>query len=162
MQTSVELQGPFYYSTLILVILLTIVLVPAIIWLIHIIKGVKLPTFKKKVKVVPPKPVVIDKERLRRECFARIGSIETQEKNKEITRRKAYILLSETVRKFISRVSGNNASALTLKEIKELDNPSLANLIEQFYHPEFAFDDATEEEMDKAFFDARKVVKEWN
>lgn len=162
MQTSVELQGPFYYSTLILIILGALVLIPAIIWIAAMLKNVKMPKFKKKVVAPPPKPVKIDKEQLRSKCFNRIREIERLLEAEKISRRQAYIYLSACVREFISKITNNNVSALTLKEITELNMPSLSSLIEQFYHPEFAFDDATEEEMTQAFEDARKVVKEWN
>ena len=137
MQTSVELQNPFYYSTLITVVLIAMVVIPAIIWIITILKGVKLPVFQKKEKVKKAKPVVIDKEKLRSNCLNKITDIESQLKSEKISRRKAYILLSSCVRDFISAVSKNNVTALTLKEISELNMPSLSSLIEQFYHPEF-------------------------
>ncbi|MCQ2532211.1 MAG: hypothetical protein MJ093_05845 [Saccharofermentans sp.] len=145
-----------------MIILMAMVLIPAIIWIVSILKHVKLPAFKKKVKVVPPKPVVIDKEKLRKHCLVQISTIERKHSEGKISSRSAFIMVSAAVREFISAVSSNNVSALTLKEITDLNMPALSDLIEQFYHPEFAFDDATEDEMAKAFVDARKVVTEWN
>lgn len=160
MQTDVELQNPFSYSFLLTAILIGLAVLPVIIYLI-----VRLIHFKPAKKPAKPKPAPVyakpNLKTLKQMALAEINRIAAQHDAGEISDREAYVKLSMAVRDFVNRAEENNVSNMTLEEIKKLNLPKLESLIEQFYRPEFSYE-GPENNIRRAFEDARTVVSEWN
>lgn len=161
MTTSVTLQNPFSYSFILLLALIIIIVFPIILYLIIKIvaylrsKGKKVRTSNKKKS----KPVNIEKLKIK--YLDKIEKLEEKQKAEKISGRQSYLELSEIVREFVQESTGVKVSNYSLGEIKTLSMPSLYVLIEQFYKPEFGAEE-TEEGIENAFKDARRVVTEWN
>lgn len=159
MQTSIKLQEPFMYSPILLIIILIIVLTMTV-YLIYKLKG------KKKVKeeyedlkVIPEKnikniPVIKGK------YLEQLDSIYDKYQNRNIDLRKAYQLISETMRMFFFEITDITTQNYSLKEIKKLNIPNLYDLIEEYYEPEFASKSVGD--FNVSINKARSVVKEWN
>lgn len=161
MQTSVDLQSPFSYSLLLTLILAALVVLPLLIYGIYMLikhKPKKRPKKVKKPKPVKPKPVNV--ELVRRDYLNKLSTLKAKHSSGAIDDRTAYIELSSTVRNFVHEVTGIDTQNFTLAELKELNMPKLAILIEKFYRPEFSYEDQTAD-INQAFTDARTVVSQW-
>ncbi|MCQ2505368.1 MAG: hypothetical protein MJ103_09045 [Saccharofermentans sp.] len=163
MPVSVSLEDMFAYSTLLTILLVVLVALPLLVYLILKLKKFKLPASKKKKKPEAPKPYVRKRsiQEIKSDYLKQIDAIERKYKNNEIDDREAYLELSTVVRSFVQEMTGIKAVNLTLSEIKELGLPKLADLIAEFYRPEFAYEsDGTDTVRHIA--DARTVVTQWN
>ena len=157
MQTFINLQEPFTYSVIPMVIFIIII----------VILTCYLLFFKKKkevlnvenVKVIPEKnikniPVIKDK------YLKQLDSIEYKYSNNMIELRKAYQLISEAIRLFVFEVTDITTQNYSLAEIKKLNIPHLYNLIEEYYEPEFASKSIGD--FNNSINKARRVINEWN
>lgn len=162
MPISVNLQEMFGYSALLTILLVVLVAIPLLVYLFFKLKGFKLPE-KKKKKAEAPKPYVRKRgiQEIKSDYLRQISMIETKYKNNEIDDREAYLRLSTVVRSFVQEMTGIKAVNLTLSEIKELGLPTLADLIAEFYRPEFAYDSEGADTI-RHIADARTVVTQWN
>lgn len=162
MPISVNLQEMFGYSALLTILLVVLVAIPLLVYLFFKLKGFKLPE-KKKKKAEAPKPYVRKRsiQEVKSDYLRQISMIETKYKNNEIDDREAYLRLSTVVRSFVQEMTGIKAVNLTLSEIKELGLPTLADLIAEFYRPEFAYDSEGADTI-RHIADARTVVTQWN
>lgn len=149
--TTVSLQKPFSYSLIILGILIFLVLLP---WIIKLIQLIIKHWPKKKNK---PEKKVKNIAAIKSKYTKKIDKIAA---NESLTDREVYLELSSTVRNFVFEMTGVTAQNFSLREIKSLNMPELYDLIEQFYHPEFAAEEV-ETDITAAFEGARKVVREW-
>lgn len=162
MPISVSLQEMFGYSALLTILLVVLVAIPLLVYLFFKLKGFKLPE-KKKKKAEAPKPYVRKRsiQEIKSDYLRQISMIETKYKNNEIDDREAYLQLSKVVRTFVQEMTGIKAVNLTLNEIKELGLPALADLIAEFYRPEFAYESEGADTI-RHIADARTVVTQWN
>lgn len=162
MPISVSLQDMFAYSAVLTIILVVLVAIPLLVFLFFKLKGFKLPERKKK-KAEAPKPYVRKRsiQEIKSDFLMQITAIETKYKNNEIDDREAYIRLSTVVRSFVQEMTGIKAVNLTLSEIQELGLPKLADLIAEFYRPEFAYESEGADTI-RHIADARTVVTQWN
>ena len=162
MPISVSLQDMFVYSAVLTIILVVLVAIPLLVFLFFKLKGFKLPERKKK-KAEAPKPYVRKRsiQEIKSDFLMQITAIETKYKNNEIDDREAYIRLSTVVRSFVQEMTGIKAVNLTLSEIQELGLPKLADLIAEFYRPEFAYESEGADTI-RHIADARTVVTQWN
>lgn len=162
MPISVSLQDMFAYSAVLTIILVVLVAIPLLVYLFFKLKGFKLPERKKK-KAEAPKPYVRKRsiQEIKSDFLMQITAIETKYKNNEIDDREAYIRLSTVVRSFVQEMTGIKAVNLTLSEIQELGLPKLADLIAEFYRPEFAYESEGADTI-RHIADARTVVTQWN
>lgn len=150
--TTVDLQKPFSYSLIILGILIFLVLLP---WIIKLIQFIIKHWPKKKNK--PEKKKVKNIAAIKSKYTKKIDKIAA---NESLSDREVYLELSSTVRNFVFEMTGVTAQNFSLREIKGLNMPELYDLIEQFYHPEFAAEEV-ETDIAAAIAGARKVVSEW-
>ena len=162
MPISVNLQEMFGYSALLTILLVVLVAIPLLVYLFFKLKGFKLPE-KKKKKAEAPKPYVRKRsiQEIKSDYLRQISMIETKYKNNEIDDREAYLRLSTVVRSFVQEMTGIKAVNLTLSEIQELGLPKLADLIAEFYRPEFAYESEGADTI-RHIADARTVVTQWN
>lgn len=158
MRTTINLQEPFTYSFIPLII--TFLLIIAFTIYIMLSKKSK-DNFKGKmeeVKVIPEKnikniPVIKNK------YLQQLNDIEDKYTNKKIELRKAYQLISEAIRLFVFEVTDITTQNYSLTEIKNINIPVLYKLIEEYYEPEFA--SKTIGDFNSSINKARRVINEW-
>ena len=74
--------------------------------------------------------------------------------------RKAYQMISETIRMFVFEITDITTQNYTLQEIKRLSIPKLYDLIKEFYEPEFA--SKSKGNFNDSINKARRIINEWN
>ena len=154
MQTSVDLQDPFSYS-----------IVPIVVISIIIAASVFLLRRKKKAPVkqkAVPAPVfrLKSKEQAQREYLEKIAVVEQKYLAGQIDVRNTHQELSAIVRMFVHDLTGINAQNFSLNELKAHNIYQISNLIEEFYAPEFA--ERSEKEARSSIAQAREVIVRWN
>ena len=158
MQTSINLQDPFTYSVIPLIISICISII--FIILIYFNKLAKKSKIENiVVKEIPEKnikniPVIKGK------YLNQLDSIEYKYVNQMIELRKAYQLISEAIRLFVFEITDITTQNYSLAEIKKLNMPTLYNLIEEYYEPEFASKSIGD--FEASINKARRVINEWN
>ena len=159
MQTFINLQEPFTYS-LIPLIIVTFVIIAMTCYLIYSKKTKeKSKVDENEIKVIPEKnikniPVIKSK------YLNQLDTIEHKYTNEMIELRKAYQLISEAIRLFVFEITDITTQNYSLKEIKKLNIPDLDELIEEYYEPEFASKSVGD--FNSSINKARRVIKEWN
>lgn len=158
MRTTINLQEPFTYSFIPLIITFLLI----IGFTIYIILSKKAKDNVKgkmeQVKVIPEKnikniPVIKNK------YLQQLNDIEDKYTNKKIELRKAYQLISEAIRLFVFEVTDITTQNYSLTEIKKINIPVLYELIEEYYEPEFA--SKTIGDFNSSINKARRVINEW-
>lgn len=154
MQTSVNLQEPFSYS----IIPLVIVIALGVIVFILSHKKKEIAVVETQVKVIPEKnikniPVIKGK------YLDQLESIHYKYTNNSISLRKAYQAISETVRMFVFEITDITTQNYSLAEIKKLNIPELYELIEEYYEPEFASKSVGD--FDSSINKAKGVINKW-
>lgn len=158
MQTSIKLQEPFTYSVIPSIIIILFVLVMTV-YLIYSKRKKKKVNAKDNLKVIPEKniknvPVIKGK------YLEQLNSIEYRYTNNMIDLRKAYQLISESIRMFVFEITDITTQNYSLKEIEKLNIPNLYDLIEEYYEPEFASKSVGD--FGVSIEKARRVVEKWN
>lgn len=158
MQTSVKLQEPFEYSIILLIIAISFVLLITV-YLIYLKSKKQKSKIEEKVKVIPEKnikniPVIKGK------YLNQLDSIEYKYTNNMIELRKAYQLISESIRLFVFEITDITTQNYSLAEIKKLNIPNLYELIEEYYEPEFASKSIGD--FNSSINKARGVIRQWN
>lgn len=159
MQTSINLQEPFYYSLIPLLIIIVLIII-LIIYHRHFNKNaVKKEVEKKEVKVIPEKnkkniPVIKTK------YLKQLDEIEKKYNEQTIALRKAYQLISEAMRLFIFEVTDITTQNYSLAEIKKINLPVVYDLIKEYYEPEFASKSVGD--FKSSIQKARSVIEKWN
>lgn len=158
MQTTINLQEPFTYSIIPLVIIIVCIII-ATIYLLNLKNAKKEIEIKREdVKKIPEKnikniPVIKNK------YLQQLKDIEDKYTNNKIELRKAYQLISEAIRLFVFEVTDITTQNYSLAEIKKINIPELYNLIEEYYEPEFA--SKTMGDFSSSINKARRVINEW-
>ena len=100
-----------------------------------------------------------DLEKLRQEYLAKLMQIELDfDSDKQI--RSAYERMSVLIREFTYKATGVEVLKYSLSEIKGTGLNNLADLIEEYYEPEF--DKISEGDVKASIERTRKVITEWN
>lgn len=158
MRTTINLQEPFTYSLIPLMITFLLI----IGFTIYIILSKKTKENVKgkieEVKVIPKRnikniPVIKNK------YLQQLKDIENRYINKKIELREAYQLISEAIRLFVFEVTDITTQNYSLAEIKKINIPVLYELIEEYYEPEFA--SKTVGDFNCSINKARRVINEW-
>ena len=158
MQTTINLQEPFTYSIIPLVIIIVCIII-ATIYLLNLKNANKeIENKREDVKKIPEKnikniPVIKNK------YLQQLKDIEDKYTNNKIELRKAYQLISEAIRLFVFEVTDITTQNYSLAEIKKINIPELYNLIEEYYEPEFA--SKTMGDFSSSINKARRVINEW-
>ncbi len=158
MQTTINLQEPFTYSLIPLVIIIVCIII-ATIYLLNLKNSKKEIEIKREdVKKIPEKnikniPVIKNK------YLQQLKDIEDKYTNNKIELRKAYQLISEAIRLFVFEVTDITTQNYSLAELKKINIPELYNLIEEYYEPEFA--SKTMGDFSSSINKARRVINEW-
>ena len=157
MQTSINLQEPYQYN--ILPIIMVFIVIIFIVYYLILHKNI---TYTKdandKIKEIPEKNIKNIKI-IKGKYLNQLSSIEFKYKAQKIEIRKAYQLVSETIRMFVFEITDITTQNYSLSEIKKLDIPILYELIEEYYEPEFA--SKPKGDFEKSIIKARRVINEW-
>ena len=157
MQTSINLQEMYQYK--ILPIFVLIFLIFFITYYLIKNKDVNQKNdIKEKIKEIPEKNIKNIKI-IKGKYLNQLDSIEHKYKNKTIELRKAYQLISETIRMFVFEITDITTQNYSLSEIKKLNIPILYDLIEEYYEPEFA--SKPKGDFENSIIKARRVINEW-
>ena len=159
MQTSINLQEPFAYSIIPVIITICLTLIETYYLIYTKKKKEKNLVDEVKVKAIPEKnikniPVIKEK------YLNQLNTIEYRYTNNMIELRKAYQMISETVRLFVFEITDITTQNYSLAEIKKLNIPILYELIEEYYEPEFASKSVGD--FTTSINKARRVINEWN
>ena len=154
MHTSINLQEPYQYRVIPIIIII-IVIISVFYYLYKNKKQLK----QNIVKEIPEKNIK-NVRVIKGKYLNELNSIEYKYNNKMIDIRKAYQLISETIRMFVFEVTDITTQNYSLAEIKKLGIPVLYELIEEYYKPEFA--SKSEGDFESSIIKARRIVNEWN
>lgn len=159
MQTSINLQEPFAYSIIPVIITICLTLIETYYLIYSRKKKRKDRVNEVKVKAIPEKnikniPVIKGK------YLNQLDTIEYRYTNNMIELRKAYQMISENVRLFVFEITDITTQNYSLAEIKKLNIPILYELIKEYYEPEFA--SKSEGDFQASINKARRVINEWN
>jgi len=138
MKLSVDLQDP--YSYMILWVILAGALFLAVL-VAQIIFRKKNPKPKKEKKKKPPKIKTPPKKtlmQLKQTYAAELANLEYRVATQKVTIRAAYQEMSLIIRKFVAEATGIRVDDYTLEEISRLRMPILYSLVQEYYEPEFA------------------------
>ena len=154
MQTFINLQEPFTYSIIPLIITLFLIVI-----ITYYLSKKEVSTLENVIKPIPEKnvkniPVIKTK------YLKQLETIEDKYNNKTIELREAYQLISEAIRMFVFEVTDITTQNCTLLDLKELNIPNLYQLIKEYYEPEFASKSIGD--FNSSINKARRVINEWN
>lgn len=153
MQTSVNLQKPFTYS-IIPIIVISIICIGYVMWLILKYKV-------KKIKKIPEHIVKpLDMGKIKSKYIKKLNEIEFKLNSNRLTIRTAYQHTSKVIRGFVQEVTKIEVQNYTLDEIKHLNIPELYELVEEYYEPEFARTSVGD--IKNSIDKTRKVIEKWN
>lgn len=162
MPITVELEDMFSYSFWIVGLAVVVVFLIGIVALVIYIKT-KNRIKPEPVKVVPkpePKPAPLLGEQIKDKYYVMIDNLERQCREEKVGNRDAYQRLSVILRKFVHELTGVKAQNCTLDEIRRLNMPRVADVIDECYAPEFSVD--KQGDIYTTMNKARMVIKEWH
>ncbi len=159
MQISIDLQEPYTYSIIPLIIVISLVLLESYYFIYLRNKNKKINIEENNVKEIPDKnikniPVIKNK------YLNQLDFIENKYTNNKIELRKAYQMISEAIRLFVFEITDITTQNYSLTEIKRLNIPNIYELIAEYYEPEFASKSIGD--FNGSINKARRVINEWN
>ena len=159
MQTFINLQQPFSYSIIPLIIAICLVVLITYYLIYLKVKQKKNKLEKNKITEIPERniknvPVIKNK------YLNQLDTIKYKYENQMIDLRKAYQLISEAIRLFVFEITDITTQNYSLAEIKKLNIPDLYELIKEYYEPEFSSKSIGD--FDSSINKARRVINEWN
>ena len=164
METTVTLQDPFEYSWWVLVVGAVCLLLGIILLIISLRKIIKLLKKKKEEQSVEPPKLVSNliTRTIGERYIKKIDALKKNYQKGKITKRDGYQELSLIIRGFVHECTGKDVEKCTLKDLKEMKVYWLANLIEDYYIPEFAEDSRAEQkDFVQSCDNAMGVIRSW-
>lgn len=157
MKTSVELQDPFAY--LIIWIILAVLFAAAVVFAQVFFRKKLGDRIKREKQIRIKKIAETTLEGLKRKYIGELTCIEMDLRNQNITVRQAYQKMSLSIRMFVYDVTGIKVQKYTLSEIRKVNIPQLTQLVREYYEPEFAL----ESRMDvmSSIGRTRSVIESW-
>ncbi len=157
MKTSVELQDPFNY--LILWIILAVLFIAGVV-AAQIILRKKLGDRLKREKVLKMKKISeATLEGKKKKYIGELVYIESDLSQGKINIRQAYQRISMAIRMFVYEVTGIKVQKYTLSEIRRVNIPQLTNLVREYYEPEFAR--VTRADVRQSLAKTRSLIEGW-
>lgn len=130
----VDLQEPFSYSFIGLILLILLVVVFIVVLIVRIIlKRRKTPAV---IEYIP----VVDIDRVKGKYLKMIDELVVSVNEEKVSNRRAYNDLSGIIRKFTFEATNIDVMKCSLNDIKKLKMPSLTKLVEEYYEPEFSYE----------------------
>ena len=129
MQTGTELQAPFSYSLLPIILLFVALFLPLIIRLLK--------------KYWPRNNNMVvntytDSNMIKNKYLNMLDELDNMLDTKKISSRKAYQELSILIRSFVKEVTGIDVTTCVLSDIERMNMPIIYDLVKEYYSPEFA------------------------
>lgn len=153
MQVTVDLQNPFSFSLIPIIILFILLVVPTYLYLKKIQQNRKEKVIE--IKEVDEKSII----RIQKKYIKQLKILQDKIDNKKISIRRAYQRLSKIIRYFVYEVTGINVQNYTLSEIKKLKMHQLTELIEDYYVHEFSKKSLGN--INESIQKTRKVIVRW-
>lgn len=139
MDTQVKLQDPFSYQ--ILPIIVTGIIVAGYLVFLIIRKIVIMrknaDKYVKPVEDVRRELTPEEILQIKNEYILRLDKIEAGYNSGQTKMRVTYQMISATIREFVYRVTEIEVQNCTLSDIRQIGMPVLAELVEEYYRPEF-------------------------
>ena len=161
MPTSVTLQKLLDYSTgpiaIVGSLLALITLVVVIYILVRFIKSKKSKRKLTAKALLWTKP---DMTKLKAEYLAKLAKIESAFETDPTSIRPTYEKMSKLIRDFAYRATGIEVQKYTLYEIRLANMNALADLVEEYYEPEF--DRIAEGDARESLKNTKRMITEWN
>lgn len=132
MQTTVKVRDLFQYSSIPILVTLSLILI--VILALIVISHKK--EDKKEIRIIEP----VNKNSIKERYIILIDKLMSKVNDGSITNRKAYQELSLIIRKFIYEMTSIKVYNYTLTDIKKLNISCLSSLVEEYYKPEFSYD----------------------
>ncbi len=163
METTINLRRLFDFSTLPVIITGAVLAALTVAIILMFLYGF-LKDFKRKQKeevAVEAKVFVKpDMTKLKAEYLALLDGIEAKFNEDTTKIRPAYEGMSRVVRDFVYRATGTEVDKFALYEICQTEYEGLANLVGEYYQPEF--DKISEGDVRASLEKSRRLVSEWN
>lgn len=158
MNTTVNLQDAFSYAMWPMIALgSALILMLGFLFVLYLMRKLK----KRKPKPVPvsvkPAPVAIDV--LRSKYLSELAKLTKAFNEGQIELREAYQKMSSIIRNFVFEVTHIEVQNYTLDDIKAANMPSLEQLVEEYYSPEFAR--MSEGDFHASMERTKKVIMQW-
>ncbi len=149
MQVSVSLQENFIQEIILLTIFITIVLGIGLYFI-----------FNKKHQKLPKNNSYSDIREIKKRYLQKLEMLETKLNKGKVHDKKAHFEISSIIRNFAYEMTNIKVQNYTLKEIKNLNNPNLYELMEKCYLVEFPKDSSGDAK--KLIDKTRKVIEQWS
>lgn len=153
---STELQDQMSYLTWPLIVGGIFLLLCLIAWIV--VKLMNSP--KKQVSEPVVQTPVKTLQDIKVQYYAELQQIDVLISSGKIDLKSAYQQMSTTLRHFIYEATGVKVQNLSLLEIKMLNMPVIANLVEEYYAPEFA--EKSVGNFRESIEKTKWVVSQWN
>ncbi len=164
METTINLRRLFDFSQLPIIItgaILAVLTVSIILmFLYQLLKDWKRKEKEQKQIVEEKVFVKPDMTKLKAEYLALLDGIEAKFNEDPTKIRPAYEGMSRVVRDFVYRATGTEVDKFALYEINQTEYKGLANLVGEYYQPEF--DKISEGDVRDHLAKSRRLVSEWN
>ena len=160
MRITVHLQEKYGY-----IILPVIIFILAVLFVCALILYLKYRPKNKKKQVVDGEKAwraLYDDEkyRLRMKYLQLLDALYYKVSYDKISNRQCYLMISRYVRQFVSEITGVKVSRCTLNDIRWMNMPMLAALIEELYEAEFSKSSLGDPYW--AIEKTKRVIEVWN
>lgn len=150
-----KIVPPVQYEVLWLILGIAL-LVAIAAWLVFLFRSTR-------KKLTPAEMIAKGKDpyvKYRKKYISQMESIDQQYRSGQLGVRELHLSLSALVRQFAQETRGINAETATLSDLRKASGAGpLTDLIEQYYHPEFAENPTADAERSMA--NAREVISGW-
>ena len=152
MEIGIDLENPFLYNEKIIKYLILILIILTIIIVFVFL-------YKKYYQQIKKFLAKKGKKHNQEYYLQKLLGIKTKYENGKISNRKLCILMSSLVRHFVYDKTDILVQNYSLEEIKKLNMPDLANLIEKIYNPEFS--KYSNNDLSYLIKETEEVIRKW-
>ena len=157
MKTSVELQDPFRYMPLWLILAIAFVLICIFLQVFFRFKFRGQLRKAKQLRVKKPSPESLANKK--RRYLKELDRLDRAVYTGQITTRDAYQRMSVIIRLFVYEATKIRVQDYSLSEIRTLNMPALTQLVAEYYEPEFA--EYSMANIKQSIFKTRRVIETW-
>ncbi len=143
-----------------IVLLVSLFLLGIVIFILSFKKGTHKKAPKPVVQPVAQRPMFLDKGGIKRKYIGLLNELLGKVNTSLVDNKSAYQELSVYTRDFIKEVSGLDVTTSTLADIKKMNIPVIARIIDEYYEPEFAVE--TDDDARTAILNAKRIIEQWN
>lgn len=159
MDITVNLQEQFSYSLWPIIVVGAMILICIVMWIAIFLKNKskrKAASKLVEIKTIAPK----NPEKIKEKYLVELTSLENDIRYNKISTRDAYQKMSICIRSFVFDMTGIEVQNYTLTDIQNANMPKLAQLVEEYYRPEFAY--AADGNGMGSLLKTKRVIERWN